>query len=221
MEVISKAEEAEGHIIRIVSRKDIERERLSELLGLDLPAKRLAKMLDADEVREEGAWTLSEPGMLGERLASTTSWRFAGDDELDNIECFKFEGSTPPQHRAASFLAPAGMVGRIVQFKRRLKALIALRQHAELLRMLANPRLRIEDSQDPLDESEDAFKDLDQSKQNALREILSTVPLFLLQGPPGVGKTYLVGDVVRRRFEDELQHREFCSPRRATPPSTI
>jgi hypothetical protein len=78
-----------------------------------------------------------------------------------------------------------------------------LREHAELLRMLVDPRLRIDDSQDPLDEASDSFKRLDSSKQSALREILSTIPLFLLQGPPGVGKTYLVGDVVRRRFEDE------------------
>jgi hypothetical protein len=33
----------------------------------------LAKMLDGDELREEGAWTLSEPGMLGERSPTTTS----------------------------------------------------------------------------------------------------------------------------------------------------
>src|SRR5690242_15302356 len=32
---------------------------------------------------------------------------------------------------------------------------------------------------------------------------MATIPLFLLQGPPGVGKTYLVGDLVRRRFEDD------------------
>jgi hypothetical protein len=211
VEVISKSAEGEGHVVRVVSRKDVARERLSDLLDLESPAKRFAKMLDADEVRQEGAWTLSEPGMLGEKSATTTSWRFVGDDQIDDIECFKFEGPTPPQHRAASFMAPAGMVGRIVQFKRRLKALIALRQHAELLRMLANPRLRIEDSQDPLDETEEAFKDLDQSKQKALREILSTVPLFLLQGPPGVGKTYLVGNVVHRRFEDEATTRILLS----------
>src|ERR1700730_8338651 len=95
------------------------------------------------------------------------------------------------------------MTGRIAQFKRRLKALAALREHTDLLRMLVDPRRRIEDSQDPLDEAGESFKNLDDSKQKALREILATIPLFLLQGPPGVGKTYLVGDVVRRRFDDE------------------
>lgn len=211
VEIISKSTEADSHLVRLVSRNDIDRARLSDLLGLESLAVRLKRLLDADEVREEGAWTLSEPGALGEKSQAKTSWRFAGDDEIDNIECFKFEGSSAPQHRAAAYLTPVGMVGRIAQFKRRLKALAALRQHAELLRMLVDPRSRIEDTQDPLDETADVFKDLDSSKRNALREILSTVPLFLLQGPPGVGKTYLVGDVVRRRFDDESTTRILLS----------
>jgi hypothetical protein len=82
-------------------------------------------------------------------------------------------------------------------------ALTALQEHAELLRMFVDPRRRIEESQDRVDESGESFKKLGYSKQEALREILSTIPLFLHQGPPGVGKTYLVGDVVRRRFDDE------------------
>jgi hypothetical protein len=141
--------------------------------------------------------------MLGERSPTTTNWRFVGREEIDSRECLKFEGTSDPQQKASGFLAPAGMVGRIAHFKRRLKALAALKEHAELLRMLVDPRQRIEESQDPLDETNSSFKELDASKQAALREILSTIPLFLLQAPPGVGKTYLVGDVVRRRFDDE------------------
>jgi superfamily I DNA and/or RNA helicase len=205
VEIVSRGLDAKGetHIIRIVSRNDVDRARLSDVLGLDAPATRLANMLAAADDREEGAWTLSEPGMLGERSPTTTSWRFIDREDRDNLECFVFDGVAEADQRAAAFLAPSGMIGRIAQFKRRVKALTALREHAELLRMLVDPRLRIDDSQDPLDEESVAFKELDPSKQNALREILSTIPLFLLQGPPGVGKTYLVGDVVRRRFDDE------------------
>ena len=122
---------------------------------------------------------------------------------LDDVECMKFEAQSLPPVRSFGFLMPADMAGRITQFKRRLKALAALKNHGELLRMFADPRLRIESSQDPLDETSEAFKRLDQSKQSALREILSTIPLFLLQGPPVVGKTYLVGDLVERRMEED------------------
>jgi hypothetical protein len=56
-----------------------------------------------------------------------------------------------------------------------LKALTALRRHNELLSMLADTRARIYDSHDPLDETGDTFKQLDKSKQAALREILATI----------------------------------------------
>jgi hypothetical protein len=204
VEVVGQLPDSKSdYVILVVSRAHAERAKLSDLLGLESPANRLLRLLEGDELREEGAWTLSEPGTLGERSGTTTSWRFVGKEEIDGLECLRFEGSAPPTQRVAGFLAPTEMVGRIAQFKRRLKALTALWQHTELLRMLADPRGRIEDSHDTLDDKSDAFKELDTSKQGALREILSTIPLFLLQGPPGVGKTYLVGDVVRRRFDDD------------------
>lgn len=213
VEVVSKSSEAHAdvHVIHVVSRNDPERAKLSDLLGLQPPAVRLARMLDGDDVREEGAWTLSEPGMLGDRSVSVTSWRLVGTQDLDGLECLVFEGSDAPSRLSAVFLAPAGMRGRIAQFKRRLKALAALREHSELLSMLSDPRMRIDYSQDPLDEQSDSFKNLDRSKQDALREILSTIPLFMLQGPPGVGKTYIAGDVVRRRFDDEPTTRMLLS----------
>lgn len=190
-------------VVHLMSRHDADRAKLSQQLGLDAPATRLKKLLESEVFREEGAWTLSETGALGERSPTGTNWRFLDYEDVDDVECMKFEGAALPQQRSFGFLIPSDMIGRIAQFKRRLKALAALKEHGELLRMLVDPRLRLEDSQDPLDERDTSFLNLDSSKQAALREILATIPLFLLQGPPGVGKTYLVGDLVRRRFEDD------------------
>src|SRR5690606_30616604 len=72
----------------------------------------------------------------------------------------------------------------------------------ELLRMISDPWQRIVGSHESAVEDE-AFAKLDQPKQNALHELTSTLPLYLVQGPPGVGKTRLVRDLVRRRFQDE------------------
>lgn len=201
---------ADTNVVHVLPRNDGERAKLSELLGIPAPAVRFAKMVETEDERRDGDWALSEPGMLGERSATSTIWRYVRRETVKDIECFKFEGSKPP-HRAAAFFIPAEMVGKISQFKRRLKALAVLREHAELLRMLVDPRRRIEDSHDRLDTTEKEFSELDASKQAALIEILSTVPLFLLQGPPGVGKTFLVGDVVRRRFQDESTTRILLS----------
>ena len=213
VELISKGtgESADQKVIHAVSRNDGARASLSSQLGLESPAIRLGKLLSSETPSAEEGWIFSEPGTLGDRSAPGSTWRFLDYEELDDIECMKFEGSSLPAMRSFGFLMPADMAGRIAQFKRRLKALAALKNHGELLRMFADPRLRIENSQDPLDETSEAFKQLDQSKQNALREILSTIPLFLLQGPPGVGKTYLVGDLVERRMAEDATARLLLS----------
>lgn len=196
-------ESTDQKFIHLMSRHDPDRAKLAQHLSLEAPAIRLKKLLGSEAFREEGAWVLSETGSLGERSPTNTNWRFVDYEDVNDVECMKFEGATLPQQRSFGFLVPADMIGRIAQFKRRLKALAALKEHGELLRMLVDPRLKLEDSQDPLDEGDATFQNFDSSKQAALREILATIPLFLLQGPPGVGKTYLVGDLVRRRFEDD------------------
>ena len=212
VEILSEPNETVGdnHVLRTIARNDSDRTRLSDALKIEAPAVRLTKILESDDLPEEGAWILSETGVLGEQ-SNDTAWQFIGLSEENSREVLKFESPIPAQIRGAAFLVPEGMVGRTKQFKRRVKALGSLREHTELLRMLADQRGRIEDSHDPLDESEDAFKDLDPSKQDAVREIVGTIPLFMLQGPPGVGKTFLVGDLVRRRFDDEPTTRMLLS----------
>ena len=72
VEIVSKAPDPQSdqYITRLVSRNDIERAKLSDLLGLEAPAVRLAKMLDADEDREEGA----EGGPLLRWPDQPTTW---------------------------------------------------------------------------------------------------------------------------------------------------
>jgi hypothetical protein len=146
---------------------------------------------------------------LGERDVEN-HWRYVGVDTAKQRETFRFEGSFATRIRDEAFLIPGEMRGKLTQLRRRLKALRALREHSELLRMLTDPRGRIEDSHDPVKQDSD-FKSLDKSKQEALTSILSTIPFFLLQGPPGVGKKYAVSEIVRRRFMDEPTSRLLLS----------
>lgn len=212
MVVPAKADQGVGDVYRI-SASDIldpERLELSEALKLEPPAVRLKKLFEADELKEEGAWALLETGELGERTGST-NWRITELPSQSTSGWFGLEGFQPPQVTGRAYLTPSDTAGTIVQLKRRLKALSALFRHKELLEMLADPRGRIENSQDPLDTKSSEFKELDASKQKALAEILATIPMFLLQGPPGVGKTYLTADIVRRRFADDPTSRLLLS----------
>lgn len=203
------AETSDGYLMAIRVRADSERSSLSEILGLRPPAVRFKELIDAEILREARSYSLSDSGALGERL-NETDWRFDRVSTQDGRDTFWFEGSAPQQVSGAAFLAPAGMVGRTSQFKRRVKALKSLRDQSELLGMFVDRRLRLQESQDQLNDDAQ-FQDMDKSKQEALREILATIPIFLLQGPPGVGKTFVVGDLVRRRFEEDSTSRLLLS----------
>lgn len=197
------ADEQETDEFRLIvrPRHDSERQALADALGLKAPHERFTKALDSDVISAE-SWIYTEGRRFGERDNNDTEWQF--DRALTSAgqaPAYIFRGTTsaPILKDAAIYATSAG---RDVQFKRRLKALKALREHRELLSMMADARKRVVDSHDRLPNN-DSLVSLDESKQEALRKIVGTLPLFLVQGPPGVGKTRLVRDLVQRRFLEE------------------
>lgn len=189
-------------VLRVRTRPDSERDALAKALRLKSPAIRLAKKLDNDGSPAEG-WILSDDRSLGGRDPSDTEWQFRQVESVGGQPVvFVFTGADAVPPLRDPVLVPAGAIGRDTQFRRRLKALNALKDHQELLRMITDPRQRVLESHDVLTE-DSAFEQLDAPKQEALRQLTATLPLYLIQGPPGVGKTRLVRDLVRRRFMDE------------------
>jgi hypothetical protein len=185
----------------VTLRKDAEREALSNELGLKPPGERFPKLINNENSASE-TWLLTDGRSVGDRDASASEWQFQRVISMrGEPDRFLFAGpdSVVPLRDPVMFVASTG---QDVQLRRRSKALAALKDHQELLRMIIDPRRRIVDSHDSLKEDE-AFLHLDAPKRQALQQLTSTLPLFLVQGPPGVGKTRLVRDLVQRRFEDE------------------
>jgi len=58
---------------------------------------------------------------------------------------------------------------------------------------------------------------LDKPKRKALAGLWSTLPSFFVVGPPGVGKTKLATEVVRRRFASDGSTRMLVSAQGMTP----
>lgn len=190
-----------GEWLCVRPRIDPEREALSKALELQAPVDRFMRALDNEGAATEG-WVLTDGRLLGDREAGDTEWQFQrAIERKGEPDCFLFSGTEPYSDSRDPVLCIAS-TGRDVQFKRRLKALKALKEHQELLRMIVDPRNKVTDSHDVLIEDA-AFDQLDGPKQEALTQITATLPLFLVQGPPGVGKTRLVRDLVNRRFSAE------------------
>jgi hypothetical protein len=192
-----------GLAISIKPRPDEERERLSQALGLRSPAARMREAFATDQTAVDDDWKLTEVGVLGERDHETARWRFVGIEAEDGSEpIYVFEGSGAPPIGDALFLRVSDYVGQDRLLRRRVKALRALRDHTELLATLADPRIAVRKTHDTLIEDE-AFRALDVSKREALKELWAVIPVYFVQGPPAVGKTRLVRELVARRFRDD------------------
>src|SRR5262249_19206674 len=121
VEVLPGAADMRGelHVLRVASRHDDARAALSKALKLDPPAVRLARMLEADDVRGDGdtGWILVTSGALGVR-EKDSEWRFVERVEEHARDVLRFEGPEETELRGNAFLTPAGMTGQNAQFRR-------------------------------------------------------------------------------------------------------
>jgi hypothetical protein len=182
----------------IVSPRDDEvRSRLAHALRIDDPVRLLARLFEDEEADIDGKWEISESGVVGRAGRGNVAVKFERTVRRDDERVYEFksEGELPPT--ADLFLRQVDEAGTEGAMRRRLRMLAALATQEELSIMLSNPRGRMQSYHEPLHE-DDAFSELDGSKQSALRSIWSTGPSQLVVGPPGVGKTRLVAEIVRR-----------------------
>ena len=199
----SDSEDAEPRM-RLQLTEDAERNQLAETLGLRSMQSRLQELLERDAISDDEGWLFTEAHALGNRTRNDVELQYESTTAQGGSPTFIFRVPSqtlgiPPSE---GLLIPGEFRGRIAQFQRRARALRGLREHTELLRMLADPRSRLVETHETVQDDQFLGR-LDEAKQSALSELIAILPLYLLQGPPGVGKTYLVREVVRRRFADE------------------
>lgn len=183
--------------IKLVGRDDPLVSRLSKALGLEPPSVRLLKLLESEQPVVDGEWKLSDEAGIGIRDSDKGVWRFVEIDRKTHPPSFVFEGAARPI--TADLFLRSGGAGHDRLLRRRLKALKSLREHSELLDMLADPQLDRRSSHDMF-AIEGIEKRLDASKTAALKELWAVLPLYMVQGPPGVGKTKLVQELVAARL---------------------
>lgn len=191
--VIQECERWEGgryrYTVTYVEESNL-KQQLSEALGLNAPLQRLLETLeregDADSWRvvpASGRWT-----------EETDYWTYVGCDDKHIEKRIQFLGSKYFPGGEALFLSEAEDEGQEKLMRRRGQLLSALKEHAALTELLSSPLLFARDSY----EAEQPVRPgLDHSKRAALTQISRVLPMYLLQGPPGVGKTYLVNELVR------------------------
>jgi hypothetical protein len=186
-----------SRLVHLSPREDEDRTVLAEALRVENPVRMMARLFNEEDTDVEAAWDLSESGGLGMPARNSVAAVFVRVVQLDNQRTYEFRLDGPIPPASSLFLRERDEGGTEGAIRRRLRMLATLATQQELSRSLADPRQGLRSYADALHEDA-AFDALDPSKQEALRSVWSTGPFQCVVGPPGVGKTKLVTEIVRR-----------------------
>lgn len=211
VEIISEKElDGEGNVSYVVKCiADHHREILSRALCIESPISRFEELLEEKLDDEEIELKASESGTIGTKHKSFT-WNYLGqDNNLNDVNNFKFKGKKYFREGDRVYLRAASDVGYDELMQRRSFLLARIKENPSLLESVIDPLLYRNHSHENLPEL--SLDNLDESKQKSFNEILNVLPSYYLQGPPGVGKTHLVTELVKQRFNNEPSSRILIS----------
>lgn len=201
--VISKRIENGRRYVQLQGKADDEARRFAKRLGMPEVGVALARLFEDDDRDGDSKWRLSTSMSLGSSRKGDIDANFVDVSELNGGKAYEFEIDDDLPEGISLFLRAERDTGTENVIRRRLRHLAALDTRTDLVEMLVDPWRSRRTNPDPLDEADQYFLDLDASKQKALKGIWTTSPGFWVVGPPGVGKTTLVTEVVRRRFSTD------------------
>ena len=198
-------------IVTVRPRSGTDRDRFAARVDLTDTPGTLRRLFEEEHPEADAPWTLSRTNSLGARRDDDMNARFVGIVNHEGHVAYEFElDYEPPADLTRCFLRSSGDPGTEQVIRRRLRTLAELEARADLADMLEDPWRERRTVHEPL--SDDAkFRSLDGPKQDALRLLWATLPVFCVVGPPGVGKTMLATEVLRRKFASERAARVLLS----------
>jgi hypothetical protein len=180
------------------------RDALATEIGERSTSDIMDRLFDHDDLGIDVEWRLSTSGRLSSRGSENTPIRFLDVDRGKQGETvFEFDvHGLLPSETEELYLRKKGDQGTESLIKRRLRMLSILAQQSDLVAMFADPRRRSRTGGEGV-EKDAFFADLDEPKRKALEALWTTLPTYFVVGPPGVGKTKLVSEIVRRSLAVE------------------
>lgn len=209
--ILSRYQEGGRTILRIAPREGNVRDAMAAELGERSTADVMDRLFEKEDSGVDIDWRLSTSGALSPRRASELKARFISVDRgPDGASLYEFEIFDVMLAEDDLFLRRSGDVGTEALIRRRLRTTRALNDQRDLTALFLDPRRGSRKSKEAFIR-DNAFEALDTPKQEALAAIWTTLPNHFVVGPPGVGKTRLSAELVRRRLETEPASRILLS----------
>jgi hypothetical protein len=210
IEIIEERTEAGRHFVLLRGARDNERDKIAKRISLVDTHTSLKRLFEDDHRDGEGKWRISQAASLGASRREDVAATFTQIEDLDGRHAYRFEIDEALPNGNVFFLRTEREAGTENQILRRLKMIKGLSTRIDLADMLDNVwRIRRSSRTTiDLDDGEDTqLMDLDEPKRASLAGLWETLPAYFVVGPPGVGKTKLATEVVRRRFAEDSSTR--------------
>ncbi|MGY3436441.1 DEAD/DEAH box helicase [Marinovum sp. KMM 9879] len=190
---VHEAGGAGGLIIK--SRIDSKIDAARAELGLQPAAAELTREMAFYDSSVE--WTLSEFDGIGSGPAGAPTLDFDGVTKRDGEQAYHFSTDRPINGFTPRYLRPKPDKGLLQVVSRRLASVVAARDQNDLLRALDDPRrVRADSLIAEIASPGSPPVKLDTSKHAAWNAIRRGAALNLVVGPPGVGKSFFVAELI-------------------------
>ncbi|MET3616161.1 hypothetical protein ABID16_004510 [Rhizobium aquaticum] len=196
VKVVDPPDTAGKDLVWVTPLDDEERNARRKRAGLRPCAESLRREFSHDEGGPD--WTLAASDALGGMREKVPELSFEGAENIGGDRLYGFSSSEPVVPGQSLFLRPRRDVGLEQAVKRRLQNIVAARTNAELLRAIDDPaQVAIDDALVGIAAPGPPPRGLDGTKTTAWNSIAAGKSISVVVGPPGVGKTYLISELVK------------------------
>lgn len=191
------------YLIRYHESKDFKNIRLSKILKLNKPFKRFNQELESDNPNE--IWYI-ESNDTNENTnkyeLEVVKYMSHGELVVSSKSNLKMLLPLFTKHGTLFKFYHQDNIGTQALLKRKLQIFTKLMQHTLLLKNLSRPGDSIAVTKRNFD-VEKILDRFDESKKTVFKYLIKTQPNFVVGGPPGVGKTFLISNYVNHLFQEE------------------
>ncbi|NSZ61058.1 AAA family ATPase (plasmid) [Agrobacterium tumefaciens] len=186
----------EKDVVTVILVEDPEREERRKRIGLKKTVTALQSEMRYDDGKPN--WTLSPVDDLVFSRERSPELSFEECKLVEGQLTLTFTTNHLPTLGDNLFLRPKRDTGTERAIRRRLLNIVAARQNVELLRSLDDPaQVALDDVLREIAAPGEPIEDMDPTKIAAWDSIVAGRSINVVVGPPGVGKTFLISNLVK------------------------